>query len=96
MVALIKFVVIAGAILGWFAPHDVRGGKELFKQIDEAIRVHEKVLLILSAKSMKSEWVKTEIARARKREVRGEEGTMKRAPTQNAPGSRDHCPNRCY
>ncbi len=54
----------------WFAPHDVQGGKKLHEQIDEAIRVHEKVLLILSAESMKSEWVNTEIAKARKREVR--------------------------
>lgn len=53
----------------WFAPHDVRGGKKLHEQIDEAIRLHEKVLLILSAESMASEWVKTEIAKARKREV---------------------------
>jgi hypothetical protein len=30
----------------WFAPHDVQGGKKLHEQIDEAIRVHEKVLLI--------------------------------------------------
>jgi hypothetical protein len=54
----------------WFAPHAVQGGKKLHEQIDEAIRVHEKVLLILSAESMNSEWVKTEIAKARKREVR--------------------------
>jgi uncharacterized protein YjbI with pentapeptide repeats len=54
----------------WFAPHDVHGGKKLHEQIDEAIRVHEKVLLILSESSMNSEWVKTEIAKARKREVR--------------------------
>jgi uncharacterized protein YjbI with pentapeptide repeats len=54
----------------WFAPHDVRGGKKLYEQIDEAIRLHDKLLLILSPHSMKSEWVKTEIANARKREVR--------------------------
>ena len=54
----------------WFAPHDVQGGRKLHEQIDEAIRVHEKVLLILSAESMNSEWVKTEIAKARKRELR--------------------------
>jgi uncharacterized protein YjbI with pentapeptide repeats len=54
----------------WFAPHDVHGGKKLHEQIDEAIGVHEKVLLILSESSMNSEWVKTEIAKARKREVR--------------------------
>ena len=54
----------------WFAPHDVQGRRKLHEQIDEAIRVHEKVLLILSESSMNSEWVKTEIAKARKREVR--------------------------
>jgi hypothetical protein len=43
---------------------------KLREQIDEAIRLHEKVLLILSESSMNSEWVKTEIAKARKREVR--------------------------
>jgi len=54
----------------WFAPHDVRGGRKLHDQIDEAIRAHDKLLLILSPHSMESEWVKTEIAKARKREVR--------------------------
>jgi TIR domain/Pentapeptide repeats (8 copies) len=54
----------------WFAPHDVQGGRKLHEQIDEAIRLHDKLLLILSPHSMESEWVKTEIAKARKREVR--------------------------
>jgi TIR domain-containing protein/pentapeptide repeat protein len=54
----------------WFAPHDVQGGRKLHEQIDDAIHVHEQLLLILSAHSMNSEWVKTEIAKARQREVR--------------------------
>jgi uncharacterized protein YjbI with pentapeptide repeats len=54
----------------WFAPHDVQGGKKIHEQIDEAIRLHDKLLLILSPHSMESEWVKTEIAKARKRELR--------------------------
>ena len=54
----------------WFAPHDVQAGKKLHEQIEEAIRLHDKLLLILSPYSMDSEWVKTEIAKARKREVR--------------------------
>jgi uncharacterized protein YjbI with pentapeptide repeats len=62
----------------WFAPHDVQGGKKLHEQIDEAIRLHDKLLLILSPHSMESEWVKTEIAKARKREVRDPEGVLKR------------------
>lgn len=39
-------------------------------QIDEAIRLHDKLLLILSPHSMASGWVMTEISKARKREVR--------------------------
>ena len=54
----------------WFAPHDMRSGKKVHEQIDEAIRLHDKLLLILSQASMQSEWVKTEISKARKREVR--------------------------
>jgi hypothetical protein len=53
----------------WFAPHHVQGGKKLHEQIDSAIRLHERLLLILSPDSIHSEWVKTEIAKARKREI---------------------------
>jgi hypothetical protein len=54
----------------WFAPEDVQGGRKLEEQIDQAIRVYERLLLILSSYSMNSEWVKTEIAKARQREER--------------------------
>jgi TIR domain-containing protein len=53
----------------WFAPHDVRGGRKLHEQIDEAIRICDRLLLILSEHSMHSEWVKTEIAHARQKEL---------------------------
>jgi uncharacterized protein YjbI with pentapeptide repeats len=53
----------------WFAPHHIKGGKKLHQQIDEAIRVYDRLLLILSENSMTSEWVKTEIANARQREL---------------------------
>lgn len=53
----------------WFAPEDIKGGRKLHEQIGEAIRFHEKLLLVLSEHSMNSEWVKTEIAKARQREV---------------------------
>ena len=49
----------------WFAPHDIRGGRKIHEQIDEAIRLHDKLLLILSEDSMSSDWVQTEIAKAR-------------------------------
>ncbi len=54
----------------WFAPEDIAGGKKLHEQIDEAIRFHDRLLLILSSASMASKWVRTEIAKARKREER--------------------------
>jgi uncharacterized protein YjbI with pentapeptide repeats len=54
----------------WFAPHDIQRGKKIHEQIDEAIRLHDRLLLILSEASIHSEWVKTEISKARKREIR--------------------------
>jgi hypothetical protein len=54
----------------WFAPHDSQRGRKLVEQIDEAIRVHEKLLLILSPDSIQSKWVETEIVKARRRERR--------------------------
>src|SRR5664280_566294 len=54
----------------WFAPEEMKGGLKLHEQIDEAIRLHDKLLLILSEHSMSSNWVKTEIANAREREKR--------------------------
>jgi uncharacterized protein YjbI with pentapeptide repeats len=52
----------------WF--NDLDGGRGLAEQIDEAISRHEKLLLILSSNSMESEWVRTEIYKARMRELR--------------------------
>jgi hypothetical protein len=56
----------------WFAPHDIRGGRKIHDQIDEAIKVYDKLLLILSEHSMNSNWVKTEIANAREKEQQQE------------------------
>jgi len=53
----------------WFAPHDIRGGQKVHEQIDEAIRVYDRLLLILSPSSMHSRWVKVEIAHARRKEL---------------------------
>ncbi|MGB9254062.1 MAG: toll/interleukin-1 receptor domain-containing protein [Candidatus Korobacteraceae bacterium] len=51
----------------WLAPHDVTG-RNGHEPIDDAIRLHDKLLLILSEHSMNSDWVKAEIANARERE----------------------------
>jgi hypothetical protein len=53
----------------WFAPHKIQSRKKIHDQIDEAIRLYDRLLLILSEHSMESEWVKTEIAHARQKEV---------------------------
>ncbi len=54
----------------WCALHDLQGGRKLHEQIDEAIAKHDRLLLVLSQYSMNSKWVTTEIAKARKREIR--------------------------
>jgi TIR domain-containing protein len=46
----------------------MQGGKRIHDQIDEAIRVSDRLLLLLSSESMASSWVKTEIGKARQKE----------------------------
>jgi hypothetical protein len=60
----------------WFDEVDMRSGRKLFEQVDEAIRVHDKLLIVLSADSMSSEWVKTEIRRAFKQGRRESKGKL--------------------
>lgn len=54
----------------WYAPEKMQGGKKLFDQIDRAIHLHDKLLIVLSPSSLESNWVETEIKRARKHEVK--------------------------
>jgi uncharacterized protein YjbI with pentapeptide repeats len=48
----------------WFAPHDMRIGDKILDAIDDAVRLRDKLLLILSEHSIKSEWVETEVTTA--------------------------------
>ena len=48
----------------WFAPHDMRIGAKIIDAIEEAIRVRDKVLLILSESAIASDWVEGEVTRA--------------------------------
>jgi uncharacterized protein YjbI with pentapeptide repeats len=50
----------------WYAPEDMKGGRKIHEEIFRAIQIHDKLLLVLSENSMKSEWVNTEIRRAKK------------------------------
>ncbi len=54
----------------WYAPENLKAGRKIHEQIEAAIRVQDKLLLLLSQASMQSEWVKTEIYHARQREQR--------------------------
>jgi uncharacterized protein YjbI with pentapeptide repeats len=54
----------------WFAPEDIKGGEKLYEQIDTAIKYHDKLLLVLSDNSIRSEWVITEIRKARREELK--------------------------
>jgi hypothetical protein len=62
----------------WFAPEEMKGGQKLYEQIERAIQLHDRLLLILSESSMQSEWVINEIQRARETEAR--EGRRKLFP----------------
>jgi hypothetical protein len=52
----------------WFAPEEIKGGQKVHEQLYEAIRYHDKLILVLSEASMNSNWVQSEIRRARKHE----------------------------
>jgi hypothetical protein len=54
----------------WFAPENIKGGQKLHEQIERAIQLHDRVLIVLSENSLKSEWVMTEIRKARKTEIK--------------------------
>src|SRR5262249_10026873 len=45
----------------WFAPHDIKIGDKIRSRIDEAIHVHEKLLLLLSEHALASNWVEDEV-----------------------------------
>jgi uncharacterized protein YjbI with pentapeptide repeats len=48
----------------WFAPHDMPIGAKILDEIDAAIRMRDKLLLILSEHSIKSDWVEDEVTKA--------------------------------
>ena len=64
----------------WFAPEDMKSGQKLHEQIETAIRVYDKLLIVLSEASLQSEWVKTELRKAFKAEQR--EGERKLFPVR--------------
>lgn len=54
----------------WFAPEDIKGGQKLQEQIERAIQLHDRLLIVLSEDSMRSDWGITEIQKARETEIK--------------------------
>ena len=48
----------------WFAPEDLRIGAKILDTLDAAIRLRDKVLLVLSEASIASDWVEDEVTKA--------------------------------
>lgn len=48
----------------WFAPEDMKIGDRIRPRIDESIRLHDKLLLVLSEDSVASSWVEQEVETA--------------------------------
>ena len=55
-------------VRAWFAPEDMKIGDRFRTRIDEAIHVHEKLLLVLSEASLESNWVEKEVETAFEKE----------------------------
>lgn len=51
----------ANGVRVWFAPHDLKTGDPFRDKIDEAVRLYDKLIVVLSKNSIKSDWVQTEI-----------------------------------
>jgi len=54
----------------WFAPEDLKIGDKLRSAFDEAIRVYDKLMVLLSEHSVSSPWVEKEVETAFERERR--------------------------
>lgn len=54
----------------WYAPEELKIGDKFQERIEESIRLHDKLLLVLSENSVNSAWVDPEVQAAREREDR--------------------------
>ncbi|GHO98860.1 hypothetical protein KSF_089080 [Reticulibacter mediterranei] len=55
----------------WFAPEDMKTGDVIRDQIDQSIRLYDKLLLVLSEHSVQSNWVRFEVEAALDKEREG-------------------------
>ena len=54
----------------WFAPEEMKGGEKIYDQIERAIQMHDRLLVVLSESSMQSGWVRKEIKSAVEMEIK--------------------------
>jgi len=52
----------------WFAPEDMKIGDKIRDQIDQSIKVYDKLLLVMSKHSLNSNWVEDEVESAYEQE----------------------------
>jgi hypothetical protein len=52
----------------WYAPEDLKIGEKIRVGIDESIRLHDKLLIVLSKNSVASDWVEKEVETAMEQE----------------------------
>jgi TIR domain len=60
----------AAGVRCWYAQEDMKIGDEIRVRIDETIRIHDKLLLVLSKSSVSSDWVEKEVETALEKERR--------------------------
>ena len=60
----------------WFAPEDLKIGDKIRTRIDEVIRIHDKLLLVLSQNSVASTWVEKEVETAFDKEIERKEPVL--------------------
>jgi hypothetical protein len=52
----------------WFAPEDMKIGDQIRPRLDDSIRLHDKLLLVLSETSVGSQWIEQEVETALEKE----------------------------
>jgi len=60
----------------WYAPEDMKIGDKIRVRIDEVIRLHEKLLIVLSDTSVASDWVEKEVETAFEKEWNNKETVL--------------------
>ena len=60
----------------WYAPEDLKIGDKFRQSINQAIRIHDKLLLVLSENSINSKWVENEVETAFEKEGKRKETVL--------------------